>query len=388
MEIRILSGDVLEPFGVALDDLHAATGSPVTARRPWLSSWMRSHPDFEPLVLVVQEYGGRIEAAAPLARRRSRFLNEYVALGSGLSDQVRLPARTPEAAQALAQAVKAELCGGSRPWILIVRHLPQDDPVARALAAELPSAELALGDPSPTLRFVSGRSVRDYVSKNHHQQVRRMRNRIQSDGLEVRIEFLRERAAIEALLPEVERVCLARDLELRGASLLERKPSRAFFRAVILEHAQRGEVELTTLHLQGRLAAYVLCFLDGGAYRMWNCRLDPAWERYGVGRIANHAALEHALADPDATEFDWMRGAEPYKMSLCNHVEQAVDLRAWSAPALRSVLDSSRRLRNLFKHAASERQWLQPALNASRRLKAATRRGRRALGTALRGSRE
>lgn len=387
MQTRTLSGDVLEPLGVALDDLHAATGAPVTARRPWLSAWVRNHPSHEPLVLVVQREDGRLEAAAPLARKRSRFLTEYVALGSGLSDQVRLPARTPEAARALAQAIQAEL-HGSRPWVLAVRHLPRGDPVARALLDELPCAELAPGDPSPTLRFVAGRSVRDYVSKNHHQQVRRMRNRIQGDGFEPRIEHLRERAAIEALLPEIERVCLARDLELRGTSLLDHKNSRDFFRAAILDHARRGEVELTTLHMGERLAAYVLCFLDQGAYRMWSCRLDPAWERYGVGRIANHVALEHALSDPAATEFDWMRGAEPYKMSLCNHVEQAVDLRAWSAPALRSVLDSSRRLRRLFKDVASEREWLRPALEASRRLKAATHRGRRAVSGVLRGPRE
>jgi hypothetical protein len=156
---------------------------------------------------------------------------------------------------------------------------------------------------------------------------------------------------------------------------------------VILEHAARGQVELTTLRLRGELAAYVLCFLDGGAYRMWNCRLAPAWSRYGAGRIANDAALERALADAGATEFDWMRGAEPYKLGLSNHVEHALDLRAWSSPALRSLLDSRRRFKRLIKNAAVEHEWLQPVLDASQRLKFAGRRGKRAIATALRRAR-
>src|SRR5262249_40146203 len=178
-----------------------------------------------------------------------------------------------------------------------------------------------------------------------------------------------------------------RDADLRGDSLLDLGYARAFFGQVILAHAERGEVELTTLQLGGELAAYVLCFLDRGAYRMWNCRLAPEWSRFGAGRVANHAALEHALADPEATEFDRIRGAGPYKVSLSNHVEHALDLRAWSSPALRSLLDSRRRFKQLVKSAASEHEWLQPILDVSRRVKFAGRRGKRAVATALRRTR-
>src|SRR6185295_13818449 len=196
-------------------------------------------------------------------------------------------------------------------------------------------------------------------------------------------EHVRERAAVAALLPEVESVCIRRDVELRGESLFDRANTRAFFREVLLEHAAREELELTTLRLRGRLAAYVVCFLDRGAYRMWNCRLDPEWSHYGVGRVANNAALEHALADPAAHEFDWMRGDEPYKMSMSNHVERALDLLAWSTPALRAALDSTRRLKLLLKGVVAEHGWLQPAVDASRRLKFAGRRARRSVADRL-----
>lgn len=385
METRILIGaDLLERLGPRLDELHAATRAPVTARRPWLATWVRCHPGYEPLALLVESGVHELAGAALLARRKQRLVTEFVALGSGLSDQIRLPAKDPASAELLARAVIEQLRACPGAWRLTVRHLPPGDPVVARIAAQLPCAELAVGDASPTLRFDAGRALRAYVSKNHHQQVRRMLNRMSSEGFSPLIEHLRERAAIAAVLPEVVDVCLQRDVGLRGDSFLDRSNAAAFFPEVILEHAARGEVELTTLRLRGELAAYVVCFLDGGAYRMWNCRLAPAWSHYGAGRVANNAALEHALADASATEFDWMRGAEPYKLSLSNRVEHAQDLRAWSSPALRSVLDSRRRFKSLVKRAASEHEWLQPVLDLSRRLKFAERRGRRAVARAIR----
>ncbi len=384
MQVRTLSGaGVLAQLGPELDELHAATDAPVTARRPWLAAWMRCHPEYEPLALVVHD-GARLEAAALLARRQRRLLSEFFALGTGLSDQVRLPARAPESARELARALLALLGSVPGAWHLRLRHLPPGDPVAGAVAAGLSAAELAPGDPSPTLRFGAERTLRAHVSKNHHQQVRRMLNRMRGEGLAPELAYLRTPPEVERVLPQVLDVCIRRDVELRGMSLFERPGARAFFREVLLAHAARGELELTTLCLRGRLAAYVVCFLDRGAHRMWNCRLDPEWGRYGVGRVANNAALERALADPAAGEFDWMRGDEPYKLSMSNHVERALDLWAWSTPTVRHALDSKRRLKTLVKGVVSEHEWLQPAFDASRRLKSAGRRARRALVERLR----
>jgi CelD/BcsL family acetyltransferase involved in cellulose biosynthesis len=388
METRILRGaEILAQLGARLDELHRATDAPITARRTWLQTWIGCHPGHEPFAILVEE-GERLEGAALLARREARWVTEFVALGNRLSDQVRFPVRSDAAARALVAGMSAHFLANERAWLLTVRHLPSDDPVAMQLAAELPCAERIVGDASPTLRFGPERTLRAHVSKNHHQQVRRMLNRLQGEGLEPRIEHLREPAAIAAILPRVIDVCLERDLELRGESLLDGSGHRRFFGEVIRAHAARGEVELTTLHVGEELAAYVLCFLDGPAYRMWNCRLAPAWSRYGVGRIANNAALEHALADPRANEFDWMRGPESYKLSMSNHVEYALDLRAWSNPTVRACFDSTRRLKHLVKHAVAEHTWLQPALDTTRRLKFAGRRRKRSIVDALkRGAR-
>jgi CelD/BcsL family acetyltransferase involved in cellulose biosynthesis len=385
MSVKVFSGvDVLDRLGPALDDLHASTVTPVTARRPWVSTWIRCTPDYEPLAIVIEGALERLEAAALLASKKRQVLTEFVALGHGPSDQVCLPARSLEAAAALGRAVAEYLRARSGHWRLVVRNLPSEDPVARKIADELGCAQVLPGDPSPALRFDAGRSLRSYVSRNHHQQVRRMVNRMSREGLVPVIGHLRDADEIRAILPELEAVCRQRDVELRGRSYLDGSEGEAFFRQVILEHAARGEVELTTLRLKDELAAFVLCFLDSGVYRMWNCRVSPEWSRYGAGRVANNAALERALADDAAVEFDWMRGEEPYKASMSNHVARAQDLLAWSSPALRAFLDGPRRLKTTVKRVVVENEWLRPAVAAGKRLQSAGRRRTRAAAMALR----
>lgn len=321
---------------------------------------MRCFSSYDPWMIALRDGDGRLVAAAPLARRRRRGLTEVVALGAGPSDQIRLPARDAAAAEALADAVAGELRTLHGPWRLTLRHLPTDDPVARALAARLRHSFLLDGDVSPALRVGPDRRLQAHVSKNHRQQVRRMTNRMRKAGLTASFAHLRDPREVAAVLPQVEDVCRRRDAALNRRSYLDDEEAGPFFRAVILALAKQGEVQLTTLRLNDRLAAYVLCFLDGRAYRMWNCRFDPDLGHFGPGRVANNEALACALADPDCDEFDWMRGEEEYKSSMSNVAVRAQDLRAFSSPAVQLLADGPRRLKTVVKGVLQRHERLAP----------------------------
>jgi CelD/BcsL family acetyltransferase involved in cellulose biosynthesis len=160
----------------------------------------------------------------------------------------------------------------------------------------------------------------------------------------------------------VEEVCRRRDAMLHRASQLDDPRSGPFFRAVILDHAGRGEVELTILRLDGEVAAYCLCFVDKGSYRMWNCRFAPAWAHLSPGRVTNNEAILHALADPACSEFDWMLGDESYKSGVQNHMDTSQNLLAWSSATVRAVLDAPRSVLQAMKevkdrHEPLERAW-------------------------------
>lgn len=328
MQVRVLSGaDVMDRLGDALDELHSAVDAPVMARRPWLEAWIASYHDYLPIAVTVGANGG-LAAAAMIAERHGRF-KQLVALGHGPSDIVALPARDQAAAETLATAVADQLGRLGRPWRLTLRHLPAKDRVATALAARLPRATIAPGAVSPALRVGQSRTLRDYVSRNHHQQGRRLRNRMLRDGLDPVIAHLREPGDIMTVLPDVVEVCRERDKELGRRSAMDEPAAGQFFRRVVEVHAPLRLVAITTLRIDGALAAYVLCFIDGTTFRMWNSRFHPQWSRYGVGHITHDAAVEYALAS-GCEVYDWGRGEEPYKFSLANDRVRAADLYAWS----------------------------------------------------------
>jgi CelD/BcsL family acetyltransferase involved in cellulose biosynthesis len=370
----ITGADALERLGRPLDALLEDTAAPVTARRTWLATWVRCYPEYSPLAFSVTSGDGRLEAVALLARRARLGFDDFVALGHGPSDLARLPARSTEAAVVLAATIVAHLRNRDRRWRLLVRQLPRDDAVAQRIARALAGAELASGDVSPAVQFGPDRTPRSYVSANHHRDTRRMANRIFREVSAPVIEHLRGEEEIRTTLPEVEEVSVRRDVSVRGRSNLDRGSHRRFFREVILDHAARDEIELTTLRIGGVLVAYTLCFLDRGMYRVWSCKISPDWVRYGLGRLANDAALRHALGDPASIGLDWMRGDEPYKYSMCNHVERAQDLLAWSSPSVKTILHARRRVRDRLRELAAKHREFQEVLQSTRRLQSAGRR--------------
>lgn len=334
--------DALDRLGPRLDALLAATGAPVTARRAWLSSWFCAHREWCPLVVTVDR-GPEVLAAAVLARRRGRAVDEVRAAGAGASDEVRLPARDADSARLLAQGVADALHDLRRPWRLLLRDLPPQDRAAQELLRALPHAATSPGDVSPRLALGPARDLRGYVSRNHHQQSRRLRNRLARDGHDLQVDQLGTPAEVAAVLPEVVAVCRARDHQLRRHSRLDGGPDLDFFLDVVTAHAARGEVALTALRVDGALAAYVLCFRDGPTWRMWNCRFHPTWAPYGLGRLSHDASLAAAL-EAGCLTYDWMRGDEAYKDGLSDHVHRAEDLFAASSLALWAVDEGRRRL--------------------------------------------
>ena len=353
--------DCLSRLGVDLDNLHSATRAPVTARRPWLQAWLNSYPAYEPLLVAVRR-GNRLDAAAPLALLRRRTQIQVVAMGHGPSDEIRMPARDAASAAALGRAVAITLRSLPSRYAVELRHLPGDELSVAATAAQLPHAAVEPGDVSPRLHLGGERTLRPYVSRNHHQQRKRLLNRIENAGLRLDLELRVTPEEIVRILPEVRELCRERDLAIRGQSRMDEPAYSHFFDEVIAWHASLDAVRLTTLSLDGDLAAYVLCFRDGATWRMWHGRVRPRWLQFGAGRLAADAAVEAALGDSECAVFDWMRGEEPYKFSLSDHTDRTVDLFAssstlawWLASAVRAA---RRRARDLTaKHERLAQAW-------------------------------
>jgi len=358
--VRVLRGpDLLERLGSDLDALLAATGAPITARRPWLQAWANAYGSYEPLAVAVGG-PGVLRAAALLAVRSRHGVREVVGLGHEMSDQVRLPATDPGSARTLGRSVARALRSLGR-WSLRIEQLPPDDPAVAALAASLPRSAIVPGDPSP-FRPLDSRTLNDYLSRNTRGAANQARNRAAREGLPLEVKLLREPREVAAVLPEMERVRRLRDASLARRSDLEDPARNAFWHGVIKDLTALGSAEVVTVLLGQRLAAYCVNLLDGDAYRVWDARFEPDFARFRPGTLAEHAGLESALSHPQIHVFDWMRGDEPHKFKICTELAPAVHLLAWSSPGVWLQSEGPRRSLSalrLFRdrHPGLKRAW-------------------------------
>ncbi len=326
------------------DAYDAIVPLPVTARWAWLRVAATHFPEWRPVVVTVDG------AAAMLAIRRTGPVTRVTLLGHGHSDYAALPARDAEAAIALANEIAHALGRITGPWRARLAQVPASDDVLHALATRLRCAEVSPGEGAPTIRLDERQTADEYAGKNLRKQLRKSRNRLRASGFDVVTGVTGD---VGTVLPEAAAIHAARDHEARGHSDHDAPAVAAFWRAVLLDHATRGEVEATTLRVDGTLVAYAMCFTDGTAYRFWDARHAPGWGRYSLGRLVDHVLLDRVVAEGRWTEFDWMRGVEDYKLQTATDVVAYEQLTAWSSPAVQRAEGLARSARDGLVRARS-----------------------------------
>jgi hypothetical protein len=350
--VRVLQGPgILTQLGEEFDALALKCRAPVTARRLWLETWVRSYRDYQPVAVAISGEDHVLAAAALFGVRRRRLGTEVVALGHGPSDQSRVYATDAKAAGELAVAVRSWLGSLPRPWRMTLAQLPADDLGVRALRDALAHHAVLPALGSPMVIFQGDRSAGRYITSNYRGQAKNKWNRLVKHGLRPEIETLTSAEEIARALPRVMEIAGIREEVLTGRRRLDQPHNAGFFRHVILEHALRGEVELMLLRIGGEIGAYCLTFRDAASARMWSSHYHPTWSDYSPGHILSRALVERCVACPAIEVLDWMKGLEPYKLRTANHIEPAQSLRAWSGRGGRAVGVASECLRAALKGA-------------------------------------
>ncbi len=85
-----------------------------------------------------------------------------------------------------------------------------------------------------------------------------------------------------------------------------------FLRAAAGRLLQAGRLRLWRLDADGTAIAVIMCIRSGDSVAFYTTGYDPEWSKYGPGRRIMARAIRGAI-DEGATEFDFLRGDEPYK---------------------------------------------------------------------------
>jgi diguanylate cyclase len=313
--------------------LHAELDVPVMARIRWAQSWMNVHDDWEPLAFIVRNrQSGQLDGAALLATRKTAMGIEVVPMGHGGIGYTSFPSRTERSARLLAKIIGEHLDQSGQPWTLECCQLADNDPVAVLLAQKLPHAELTADQWVPRLNLEGYRSAEDVLSNNMRRQLRKAMNRLATDGHAVSFCIARTPEAIGEVLGTLERIHVDRDRATREASDLDDPRSRDLWRRLVLAHAQSGDVEVSSVLIDDKVAGYVIAIIDGNSYRVFDGHFDGAFSRYSPGRLIESAVLDRAIIDPRFTELDWMAGVAAEKILATNSNEARRRLSASSEP--------------------------------------------------------
>ncbi|MFL6681731.1 MAG: hypothetical protein ACJ8IK_25560, partial [Burkholderiaceae bacterium] len=141
----------LEALGDELDEVHARTGAPASARWAAVHADMRHEPRAKPWCVVVRR--GPAIVAAGLAVAQWRLGGCSIRSATHPHEPGWLAALDDPASDALASAIAGSLTALRRPWRLEWRHLPVADPTLAALLGLLPvSASVAGGSAARVVR--------------------------------------------------------------------------------------------------------------------------------------------------------------------------------------------------------------------------------------------
>jgi hypothetical protein len=331
-QVTILSDwRALRPFEPAVDALHRAAGTPVTARLAWWHSAAMASRGAVP-VLVTRRGPGRTLRAAALVALREQNGGWQVTSCRPDTDDVWEVAAVSDGARRVVLAELARFARGlGCSWRLALSGLRSGDD-ATWLAGQLPAGRAR---PAPAVPGVGFTHEEVPFGPGIRSGLDRSGRRIRQHALSETIAFEREPARLAGLRDEIEAVHRARDRDAGRVSDLDDTAGTAFWRSVYDLHAASGELEVATLRLDGHLAAYVVALIDPPVYRVFDGRFHPSWRQYSPGRRLEAAVVDHARRG-SYRRLDWMSSVAPEKLVASTWAEPrwAVTAAADPDPAL------------------------------------------------------
>lgn len=278
----------------------------------WCDAWMRRlGAGKQPRLLLFRaRQGGELIGIAPLCigRQLGTPVRRLTWIGAGVSDCLG-PLVVPEQAREVADALLRYLQAGRGGWDLA--DLPQlrpDEPLA-ALAS--PNT-LSLMEPAPYLNLPdSWEAFLPRLSKklrfNLGYSERLLRRNFPDAEFRLADPQTLE-ADLTALFTLHRRRWNARWLP--GA--LHSRRIQAFHHDVAAGFLDRGWLRLHLLQAGGDVRAALYCFAFSGRTYYYQAGFDPEYARFSPGSLLIGKAIRQAVSEQHE-EFDFLRGAEPYK---------------------------------------------------------------------------
>jgi CelD/BcsL family acetyltransferase involved in cellulose biosynthesis len=312
-----------------LDQLAQRCAAPATARGSWLAATVRAVPDSDSWGVVVRDGEGSVRAAAVLLDLPNNGGYDAVSLaGCATGHRSAVLADSPASAALLGHAVGETILTRDRSSTMVLGPIDSAAPWLGDFAATIPGAEVAEVDPIPAVRRAESTDASDYLGASMRRTLRKAANRLRADGGQTSIRFTRDSAEIAAMLPALMDVHRARNHGQGRTSELDDPVGRRIWNGRIVGLASDGTLEVSTLSIDGRLAAQVIALVEPTTYRVLEGFMVTEYSRYAAGRLLEAAVLQRFLDDAALQRLDWMTAVAPESLLAANELQPVSVVRA------------------------------------------------------------
>ncbi len=159
------------------------------------------------------------------------------------------------------------------------------------------------------------------LSKKNRHELRRKLRRLEGSG-DIHLTELFDHSEISAGMDEFFALHRMSSYEKKGFMTDARE---AFFRLMTASLAHREQVRLLFLELDGERVAVSLSFVVGDIKYLYNSGYNPAYGSLAVG-LLNHVYNIKRSIEEGFTVFDFMRGAERYKIDLGAYQKRLINI--------------------------------------------------------------
>jgi CelD/BcsL family acetyltransferase involved in cellulose biosynthesis len=287
----------------------------------WLYTWWKHLGGRRRLHLILVRDRQELTAIAPLAWRppvlfRLLPLPALEFLGTGIVgsdhlDMIVRSGREREVHAALAAAL------ADAPCVLELAQVNRESSFAAKFARRLGRGKRSIRDTAADIcPFIdlAGHSWESYLeslgSTHRYNLRRRMRNLLK--GFDVRFEQVQTDAERREALDALVALHTRRWRERGGSEVFGTPALLSFYDEMSRLALQRGWLRLFVLRLDGRPAAIFHGYRYGRSFYFYQLGFDLTFAKESVGLVTLGLTIQRAIEE-GATEYDLLRGGEPYK---------------------------------------------------------------------------
>jgi CelD/BcsL family acetyltransferase involved in cellulose biosynthesis len=287
----------------------------------WLSTWWKHLAGRRRLNLLLVRDGRELAAIAPLAWRPPALFRlipfpalEFLGTGIVGSDHLDIivrRGREREVHDALAAAL------ADAPSVLELAQVHPESSFAAKFAQRFGRKERSIRDavtdicPFIDLAGHTWESYLESLGPAHRYNVRR-RMRNLTKHFDVRFEQVQTEAERHDALSALVAFHTSRWRERGGSEAFETPELLSFYDEMSRLALQRGWLRLFVLRLNGRPTAVFHGYRYGRVFYFYQSGFDLTFTKESVGLVTLALTIQRAIEE-GATEYDLLRGAEPYK---------------------------------------------------------------------------